>query len=535
GYRQQLLTIEGQSSGNGGNGGGSSGGGGGGGSSGGGGSGDGTSSKTFTVTPNVNLDDIELEAGTTGTITINVTGSGFVSNCSVSLSIGNSKFEAIETNNSYVINYDLIDLESGNYTAKLTVEKTGFSTYTKLFDVLVSPMTTLTAMRVYAVRTTVFVQENWLLSTTWFILAIVLVSIVLIVYVRPLNSDYLFDLYIFDRNNMAVYKQNFTPIETLLDPELSKTGIDARKAKEELKEQAITGITGLLKELTAEEAKSIDLKTLRISMDGKDAKVAVWTKQASSILKPFVNYKVDRFLRKLRQNFEEYYYVDLKLSKPGVSEYLNIPRVFLESFKLTASPELFKLYIEYAEYLEETAKCPVLASEAYYKALGIAVQQQMKDEIDSCYFRLLKSLGNIRGMLGILRWIPFLSSTYEFTPHNFVKLHVLFKATSLFRNIRKRKELKYIRSQWIAETSRRTATDLLQPEVVTNVKNKNYPKALNYMDHAISLLEYAQKLYAKIKLSKEAETVASVLSTFSDKRNELAEMSSRFNSTDGSI
>jgi hypothetical protein len=192
------------------------------------------------------------------------------------------------------------------------------------------------------------------------------------------------------------------------------------------------------------------------------------------------------------------------------------------------------MYLEYAGYLE-AVECPVLASDAYYKALRIAVQQQMKGEIDSCYFRLLKSLGNIRGMLGILRWIPFLAPTYEFTPHNLIKLHVLFKATSIFRNIRKRKELKYIRSREIAETSRRTATDLIQPEVVANVKSKNYPKALRYMDHAISLLEYAQKVYSKIKLSKEAETVASVLSTFSDKRDELVKMTGDFNNKDGSI
>jgi hypothetical protein len=455
---------------------------------------------------------------------MNVTGSGFVGNCNVSLSIGETKFDADETNNSYIINYDLLDHAPGNYSAKLTVEKTGFKTYTKLFDVLLTPMTTVTAMRVYAVQTTVFVQENWLLSTTWFIIAIALISIVLIVYVRPLNSDYLFDLYIFDRNNMAIYKQNFTPIETLLDPELPTESIDARKAKEELKEQAITGITGLLKELTAEETQNIDLKTLRISMDGKDAKVAVWTKQASSILKPFVNYKVDRYLRKLRVKFEEYYYVDLKLSKPGVSEYLNIPSVFLESFKLTSSPELYDLYREYAEYLE-TVECPVLASEAYFKALGVCVKEQMKDEIDSCYFRLLKSLENIRGILGILRWIPFISPTSLFTPHNYFKLHVLFKVTSLFRDIRKRKELKYIRSRWIAETSRRTATDLIQPEVVASVKNKNYSKALAQMDQAISLLEYAQKVYTKIKMSKEAESVSSVLSTFLNKQNELVKMS----------
>ncbi|MFX1466919.1 MAG: hypothetical protein ACFFA5_10635, partial [Promethearchaeota archaeon] len=204
--------------------------------------------------------------------------------------------------------------------------------------------------------------------------------------------------------------------------------------------------------------------------------------------------------------------------------------VFLESFKLTSSPELYSLYIEYAEYLE-TVECPVLASDAYFKALGICVEEQMQNEIDSCYFHLMKSLGNIRGMLGILRWLPFLSPKSLFTPHNFVKLHILFKATSLFRNIRKRKELKYIRSRWIAETSRRTATDLIQPEVVTSVKSKNYSKALAQMDRAISLLEYAQKIYTQIKMSKEAESVSFVLSTFMDKKNELIEMSARFNNT----
>jgi len=322
---------------------------------------------------------------------------------------------------------------------------------------------------------------------------------------------------------MAIYKQNFTPIETVLDPKLPKASIEAQRAKQELKEQAITGITGLLKELTTEETQNIDLKTLRISMDGKDAKVAVWTKQAGSIFRPFVNYKVDRFLRKLRQEFEKYYYVDFKLSKPGVSEYLNISNVFINNFKLTASPELYYMYKEYAEYLV-TADCPVLAADAYYKALRICVKEQMKLEIDSCYFRLLKSLEDISGMLGILRWIPFLSPSHVFSYRNFIKLHVLFKATSLFWSIRKRKETSYINSRWIAETSRKTATDLIQPEVVALVKNKNYSKALRYMDKAISLLENAQKVYTEIKLTKEAEAVSSVISTFWEKRNELVEM-----------
>jgi hypothetical protein len=49
------------------------------------------------------------------------------------------------------------------------------------------------------------------------------------------------------------------------------------------------------------------------------------------------------------------------------------------------------------------------------------------------------------------------------------------------------------------------------------------------MEQAISLLNYSQKIYTKIKMSKEADAVSSVLSTFTDKKNELVEMSARFN------
>ena len=136
------------------------------------------------------------------------------------------------------------------------------------------------------------------------------------------------------------------------------------------------------------------------------------------------------------------------------------------------------------------------------------------------------SIQDFSGVQKIIRWIPFFSPSAEFTISNFRKLKLLLKMTSLLRYVPRMKEMSYMNSLWVAETCRRIATDLIQPEVVALVKGDNYSQAFRYMEKAISLLENSQKIYQQMKLTKEAEDVSTVLSKFVEKRNELFEMNS---------